>query len=316
MKKKVTYVITKSNWGGAQRYVFDLATALSPEKFEVSVACGGSGMLVQKLKKKGVRTIEVKSFQRDISFGKDARSVSELVKIFKQEKPDVVHLNSSKAGGIGALAAKIAGVPKIIFTVHGVPWDEDRNPISKFLIYMASQATFAMCDEVITVSKDNHARVPGSKLIYNGVAYMTFGSGEVIRKAFPPGVPITGTIGELTHNKNQIALLVAARENPAMYVAIVGEGELREMLEAKIREWGLSARVKLFGFMPAAEVLKGFDVFALPSLKEGLPYVLLEAKLAGLPIEATRVGGIGEILDGTPADFSLEKMVRETVKLY
>ena len=100
-------------------------------------------------------------------------------------------------------------------------------------------------------------------------------------------------------------------------MAIVGEGELRAALESKIREYRLEDRVKLFGFMPASEALRGFDVFALPSLKEGLPYVLLEAKQAGLPIEANRVGGIPEILDARDmGEFSLERMVQKTVQLY
>jgi glycosyltransferase involved in cell wall biosynthesis len=88
------------------------------------------------------------------------------------------------------------------------------------------------------------------------------------------------------------------------------------MLEQKIKEYGLTGRVKLFGFLPAAEVLKGFDTFALPSLKEGLPYVLLEAKAAGLPIVASQVGGIPEILQGKIEDFTLERMVKETAALY
>jgi glycosyltransferase involved in cell wall biosynthesis len=76
-------------------------------------------------------------------------------------------------------------------------------------------------------------------------------------------------------------------------------------------------RVNLFGYLPAANVLKGFDTFALPSLKEGLPYVLLEAKQAGLPIVANRVGGVGEILDAKDLrEFSLEQMVKKTAQLY
>jgi len=89
------------------------------------------------------------------------------------------------------------------------------------------------------------------------------------------------------------------------------------MLSNKIREYGLQKRVKLFGFLPASETLKGFDEFALPSIKEGLPYVLLEARFAGLPIVANRVGGVGEILDAQDLrEFSLDRMIEQTTRLY
>jgi glycosyltransferase involved in cell wall biosynthesis len=97
----------------------------------------------------------------------------------------------------------------------------------------------------------------------------------------------------------------------------VGDGENRQYLNKKIKEYGLDKRVILFGFMSADTVLRGFDTFALPSLKEGLPYVLLEAKSAGLPIVANRVGGVGEILDAKDmSEFSLENMLKKTVALY
>lgn len=318
MKRKVLYVITKANWGGAQRYVFDLATHLPKERFEASVAFGQSGLLAKKLQEATIATHPIASLQRDVSSTADIKSFFELYRLFKSERPDVVHLNSSKAGGIGALAARLAGIKNIIFTVHGLPEDEPRGALSRLLIKIATRLTFALCDTVITVSKDNQKRVHASVLVYNGIDLaMQFGSGEAIRRAFPAGAKITGTIGELNKNKNQQVLIEQAKNNPAMYVAIVGEGELRPQLEQKIKEYGLGDRVKLFGFMPATEALKGFDCFALPSLKEGLPYVLLEAKLAGLPVEASRVGGISEILDAKDmSEFSLERMIAQTAALY
>ncbi len=317
MKKKVTYVITKSNWGGAQRYVFDLATNLPKEQFDVSVVLGGDGVLAKKLQHEKTTIYRSLSMQRDVSVLADIKSFFELYRLFKRERPDVVHLNSSKAGGIGALAARLAGIKKIIFTVHGLPEDEPRGALSRLLIKIATRLTFVLCDTVITVSQENQRRVRGSVLIYNGIAPIQFGSGENIRRAFPAGAKITGTIGELTKNKNQIVLIEQAKNNPHMYVAIVGEGEDRTMLEAKIAKYGLVSQVKLFGFLPASEALKGFDTFALPSLKEGLPYVLLEAKQAGLPIVANRVGGVGEILDAKDMqEFSLETMLQKTIILY
>ena len=325
MKKKILFVITKSNWGGAQRYVYDLATALSKTEFEVSVAFGQMGRLADELRTAGIPTYQITSLQRDISLFADIRSFFELVQLFRIEKPDIVHLNSSKAAGIGALAARFAGVPRIVFTAHGWPFWENRNPFSRTLIYLFSWLTALLSHTVITIS-DYDLRVArkmpflGSKAvrIYNGIdQHMTFDSAHMIRNAFPTGAVITGTIGELNRNKNQQALIEQARNNPNMFVAIVGEGEERRMLEEKIKKYNLGDRVKLFGFIPANEVLLGFDIFALSSLKEGLPYVVLEAKLAGLPIAANRVGGVGEILDNkNPEKFSLAQMVEKTTSVY
>ncbi|HCR52400.1 TPA: hypothetical protein DIV48_01975 [Candidatus Kaiserbacteria bacterium] len=330
-KKKILFVITKSNWGGAQRYVYDLATSLPKDKFDVKVVFGGTGeadasqgVLAINLACAKIQGLYLKEFMRDISFFREPIVLITLINLFRREKPDIIHLNSSKAGGIGALAARLAGVKNIIFTVHGWPFLENRSFFAKFLIWFASWITILLCHKVICISTydlDIAKRMPFAShkaiLIHNGIVPMSLGSGEKIRKAFPPGAKIIGTIGELTHNKNQIQLIEKARARPDMYVAIVGFGEDWEMLESKIKEYGLEKRVKLFGFMRAEEALRGFDEFALPSLKEGLPYVLLEAKLAGLPIRANRVGGVGEILDAKDMDdFSLEKMVQKTIVLY
>lgn len=330
-KKKILFVITKSNWGGAQRYVFDLATGLA-KKADVRVALGGvgaanarEGLLAKRLRDAGIATYFVKSFMRDISVWRECFALYELVRLFRDVRPDVVHVNSSKAGGIGALAAHLVGVERIVFTVHGWPFAESRNIVWRAGALAGSWATALLCHTVIVITQLDLARgrlLPfcGAKmrLIYNGIdRNMPLGSGDVVRSAFPPGATITGTIGELTRNKNQIALVERARHDPEMYVAIVGEGEDRPMLEAKIRAYRLGDRVKLFGFVPASEALRGFDTFALPSLKEGLPYVLLEARAAGLPLEANRVGGVGDILDAPDmSQFSLEEMIERTAALY
>jgi glycosyltransferase involved in cell wall biosynthesis len=323
-KKKILFVITKSNWGGAQRYVYDLATNINKEQFVVSVAFGQSGQLAERLRTTGITTHPIYSLHRDVSLSTDIKSFFELLRLFRTEKPDVVHLNSSKAAGIGALAARLAGIKKIVFTVHGWPFLEDRSFVAKALIWFVSWFTVLLCHKVICISEYDLCiakRMPfiGNKAIriYNGIAPMSLGSGEKIRNAFPPGVKITGTVGELTRNKNQIALIEEVKNNPYTYVAIVGAGEDHMMLDEQIKKYQLQDRIKLFGFVPAEEALRGFDVFALPSLKEGLPYVLLEAKAANLPITANRVGGVGEILDAKDMNnFSLEQMVEKTKTIY
>lgn len=331
-KRKILFVITKSNWGGAQRYVYDLAMSLTEQGALVTVALGGTGeadagtgVLAKRLAAANVRTIFLHSFMRDLSPVRDLWAFFELARLFRTERPDVVHLNSSKAGLLGSIVARLTGMPRIIFTAHGWPFAEKRNFLWRAIAWIGSWKTALFSHAVIVITRSELAagkNLPFCStkmhLIRNGVELNpVLGSGEIIRMAFPPGARITGTVGELTHNKNQIALIEQARSNPDMFVAIVGEGEDRPYLMDKIEEYGLEKRVRLFGFLPADDALRGFDVFALPSLKEGLPYVLLEAKAAGLPIVANRVGGVGEILDAKDmGEFSLERMVEKTTALY
>src|SRR3989344_2148103 len=115
-KKKVLFIITKGNFGGAQRYVFDLATNLPKEKFEVVVACGEGNLLVERLGAEKIRAVKMSSSQRDINIIKDSKTFFEILRLIREEKPDVLHVNSSKAGGLGALAGRLTGIHKIIFT--------------------------------------------------------------------------------------------------------------------------------------------------------------------------------------------------------
>lgn len=325
MRKKILFIITKANWGGAQRYVFDLVTHLPKDQFEVAVALGGTGTLQKRLHDAGIPVIQLKSVQRDLSMGTDVAGFANIYRTIRSYRPDVVHLNSSKAGGLGALAARLCGTPRIIFTAHGWPFmEKKRNPAWRLFALLGSWETALLSKKVICVSDHElkiARRMPFVRnkavRIYNGIDFtMRFGLGNVIRNSFPPGVKITGTVGELNQNKNQQALIEEAKNNSAMYVAIVGEGEMRGALEALIRKYGLASRVKLFGFIPASEVMRGFDRFALPSLKEGLGYVLLEARAAGLPIIANRIGGVSEALEKPMSEFSLQKMVSKTAALY
>src|SRR3989344_1038967 len=103
---KILYCITKSNWGGAQRYVYDLATHL-PAEFEAAVVLGGDGALKTRLEIAGIPTIPLSRLERDIHIRGDIKTFFELLGIFRRERPDIIHLNSSKMGILGTLAARI-----------------------------------------------------------------------------------------------------------------------------------------------------------------------------------------------------------------
>ncbi|KKU05859.1 MAG: putative membrane protein [Parcubacteria group bacterium GW2011_GWA2_45_30] len=325
-KKKILYVITKSVWGGAQRYVFDLATELPRDKFEVVAASGGSGPLITKLHSAGIRTIDIPAFQRDIHVIKELQTFWQLFKLFRQEKPDIIHLNSSKAGGLGALAAFFYNFLQttnyklqatVLFTVHGWGFNESRTGWQKFLIKLATRISAAFQNKIILINNADYkaARtfIPERKLwlIPNGIRMpdflprreaLEFFKKNTIR-APASNTVIIGTIAELTKNKGLFYLIDAINQikqrttNNKLQTIIIGEGENRKKLQDQIKQCGLENTIFFTGFIPdAARYLKAFNIFVLPSLKEGLPYTLLEAMAAGLPTVAANVGGISDII--------------------
>lgn len=315
--KKILYIITKSNFGGAQRYVYELATGLPPEHTEAVVACGGNGLLKDKLESVGIRTVTIKSFERDINLSKELHSMYELYTLIKKECPDVIHLNSSKAGGSGALVARLCGVKNIIYTAHGWPFYEPRNIVWRSLVWFFSYLTTLLVHHVIVVSRHDYdgAHMPGLihkiRLIHTALPEIVFESKENARATLFPSSVIDAhkddlwlvSTGEHTRNKNLGALVNALahlRElgHNNLFLTIMSDGEERAQLENIVTLYGLQSRVYFTGFVPEARTfLRAFDIFLMPSWKEGFPYGLLEAGAAGLAVVASNVGGIPEVIE-------------------
>jgi glycosyltransferase involved in cell wall biosynthesis len=317
MKTKALLVVTKSNFGGAQRYVYDVATNLPKDRFDVTVAFGPGpdgkpGRLARLLAESGVRTILVPELARDIRLTDDYKAFRALVRLFRTEAPDVIHLNSSKAGGLGALAGRIVGIRRIIFTSHGLPFDEDRGALATFAIRIATWATLLLAHHTITVANDTFERAKRMPfvrrrvmLIHNGILTPNFLSHDEARRdmrTLDPSIPESslwiGSIGELHPNKDYATAIemVGFLESDA-HLVVIGDGELKEKLLAKAEEAGVSARVHFLGHIPeAARYLRAFDAFLLTSRKEGLPYVLLEAGYGYMPVVASDTAGVRDVI--------------------
>lgn len=306
---KVFYFITKSNWGGAQQYVFDLACASKKAGFFSMVYAGGSGRLFDALQKEGISTGKLRASERDINLGKDINLFFEIFEILKNEKPDVIHVNSSKIGGLGALAGRIAGVPKIIFTAHGWPFKEDVFFVKRWAMWFLSWLTAMLSHKVIVPSRDDLMKGVSMTFVSNKMTYIPHGreihgvlKKEEARRFLQSLLPIPtdklwfGINAELHPNKGYKYLLESFVDIDA-YLVCMSDGEEREVLLKQVKELGIKDKVFFLGFVPdGARYMSAFDIFILSSLKEGLPYVLLEAASLGLPTIATRVGGAPEII--------------------
>ncbi len=309
-KKKILFLITKGNFGGAQRYVFDLALYFSRE-YAVTVGMGAGGTLRTLLEQKGIRTISIPNLERNVNPLKDIRSFFSILSIIREEKPHILHLNSSKIGGMGSLAGRVCQVPHIIFTGHGWAFNEDRSLFSKVLITFFHWITIIFSHTTIAVSKRIeeqiiHLPCIKSKVvhIYNGIDSFFLEEKAVARKKIAPQISATtwiGTISELHKNKGlDFAIRGVApllREDPSRVFVVIGGGEELHSLKQLAVTLEIQKQVLLVGFISdARSLLKAFDIFTLTSRTDSFPYAPLEAGLAEVPVLASSVGGVPEII--------------------
>lgn len=330
-KQKILFVITQGEWGGAQRYVYDLATELTGQ-WTVAVAVGEPAHrrdLQEKLEKRNTKSEadeKIKVFQlrhlvRRIAPYHDLAALRELMKLYRQEQPDIVHLNSSKAGLLGSLATRSLlsahRSPAIVYTAHGWVFNEPVGWWRRTLYWYLEKWTTNQKNAVIVLSRHDQASARRLGLPANRIHCIPLGltptsltltraqARELIGAQLPtplsPATPWFGTVANLYRTKGLDILTEAVGRLPASLPPaqffIIGEGPERPRLESLIKKYRLEGRMHLLGAITnAAVLLPAFDCFVLPSRKEGLPYTLLEASAARLPIIATTVGGIPELI--------------------
>lgn len=308
-QKRILYVITKASWGGAQRYVYDLATYEKAQGNEVALLYGEGGLLATELERAGIRTLALPSLMRDIKVQREWGAFIALQKLIASEKPDIIHVNSSK-GGLALLAARFTRVPRIIFTAHGWAFNESRPFLQRMLLRVVYVVTVLLSHTTICVS-DAVARdvtwVPFIKrkltVIRNGVDAPVFlKRAEARVKLGEVGTrTVLGMLAELHPTKRVEDAVRALKElkdeYPNLVLVVFGEGEDRERISALVEQLRLADSVMLRGFVHDASTLLGaFDMFLMPSRTEALGYAAIEAGYAGLPVIASRVGGLPEII--------------------
>lgn len=319
---KVFNVITKLAVGGAQETALAYCSHLDPTYWDASIVTGPErspeGDLFDEAARRGVPLRIVPSLGRRVDPVKDVRALLELIRLFRRERPDIVHTHSSKAGLVGRLAARMARVPVVVHTVHGWSFHEGMSPVGR-AVAVRLERLAARWTSTLVVVTDTDAEIGGAEGIGTWGQYALVrsavdvdrlrraaGSRAEARKALgiPEGVPVMGTVTRLCAQKDPTTLLRAARavvdRRPDAHLIVVGDGPLRVEVEKLLDELGLRSNVSLLGpRTDIATLLPGFDAFVLSSRWEGLPRVVVEAMAVGVPVVATDVGGIGDaVTDG------------------
>lgn len=297
-KIKILYIMPSLSSGGAEHFLFDLIYNLNEEIFDPYLLLfNGKGFFYPDAIEKGIKIKVLKK-----RFKLDVFNFYQIYRYVKKIKPDIVH---TQLGGdiYGKLAAKLVGIKKIISTEQNVS-----NSYKKIILFF-KKITASFSDKIIAISsavkKDIilKYKIPVNKvdLIFNGVDIEKFKQEKYIEKKTIKNKDkiIIGSIGRLTPQKNFILLFRALSKikDYNFECFIVGDGELKEILEKKIVEMNLENKVKLLGTRKdIKEFLAKLDFFVLPSKWEGLGVVLLEAGMAKLPVLASATGGILDII--------------------
>jgi len=316
-RHRVLHVITRLIVGGAQENTLLTVEGLQRDGWEVDVAAGlqtgAEGSLWEVAEAQGLSSRPVRNLVREINPLKDSLALAALFQMMRKRKYSIVHTHSSKAGILGRLAARMAGVPVIVHTVHGWGFHEHMSAPRRALFILLERVTAHFTNCLITVSSSDQklglthgiGKADRYRLIRSGIELDRFAKSSSdsaqlrIELGIPEGRPVVGSVTRLSPQKAPLdlgeAIVRVGRAMPEVQFVIVGDGPQRPDLERYLGERDLLDRTLMVGLREDVEnFLPLFDVFVLSSLWEGLPRVLPQAMAAGLPIVCTGTEGSRE----------------------
>jgi glycosyltransferase involved in cell wall biosynthesis len=309
---RVLHVVGESRYGGAARIILRLGQIAEAEGWHVDVLTTDP-IFQQAVRQFGLGLVDLDVIRREIRPIWDLGGLVRLRRFLRRESYQVVHTHTSKAGFVGRLAARLAGVPVIIHTAHGFAFHES-SPAPPRIFYSALERIASRwCDRIVTVSEFHRTWAIELGMsdpqrivaIPNGIADIARtrrASLADVRHEMGAGPDdlVILSMARLAPDKGLEYLIEAAsilpRVGRRMQFVIAGDGPHRDHLEYLASARGVSDRVKFLGFREdVGDLLAATDLIVLPSLREGLSIALLEAMAAARPIIATSIGSQREV---------------------
>jgi glycosyltransferase involved in cell wall biosynthesis len=324
---KILHIITRLDMGGSAQNTLLTCKKLSV-KYEMVLVHGLSHESrmtdiekqiveegIKAAKKQGIKVIPLSAMVRSINPVKDFWALLSLVRLIIEERPYIIHTHSSKAGLLGRLAAKIAGVPQIVHTPHGHVFYGHFGPIASKVFLWIEKIFSRFTDRIVALTdgeKNDYEKLsvcPSEKLlkIHSGVDVAQYmkPNGNMVEKKRSLGLDqneaVIGFVGWLLPIKGPVYLIKAMEyvwpEHPEASLVFVGKGHLDVDLRAQALRMNANGRVKFLGWREDInEIMPILDMLVLPSLNEGMGRVLVEAMAAGKPVVASNVGGIPDLV--------------------
>jgi glycosyltransferase involved in cell wall biosynthesis len=297
-RPRLLYIITRAERGGAQAHVLEVAQGMR-EHFEVHVATGHEGFLTDACRKAGIPVHIIPHLQREVNPLLDACAWFETLRLCRRLRPNLIHAHTWKSGFIGRSVALICGIPSI-YTVHMWPFGPSLpftwqlfGPHFERLAARWSKRLITVSTSAAEVGREYRIAPPSRIVaIENGIGDCA-GRAQLERR----DVPVLAMVARFTLLKDHETLLraFAAMAAPAKLL-LVGDGPTRAAAEKLVSELKIGAKVEFTGERgDIAELLTEVDIFVLASKNELLPISIIEAMRAGLPVVASRLGGIPQL---------------------
>lgn len=342
---KIVHIITRLIVGGAQENTLLSCEGQHDLGHEVTLITGPplgpEGSLMDRATSYGYGVEVIDDMRRSILPLKDWRSYRWMIQRLREIQPDVVHTHSSKAGIIGRWAARRAGVPRIIHTIHGLAFTASTSPIVNNVYKVLERKAAPITHKIVCVADAMREQSLAAN-IGTREQYVTVYSGMETAAFLNPPVPraqvrkqlglqdediAVGTIARLFDLKGHEDLLDIAPRLCAEFRTLkflwIGDGLLREQFETRIAQMRLQDRFILTGLVPPAripELVNAMDILVHPSRREGLARALPQGSLAGIPDVAYDIDGNREaVIDGETGfvinPFDQEKLAQAIEKL-
>jgi glycosyltransferase involved in cell wall biosynthesis len=317
MMIKVLHIHTLPVISGSGINTFLSMQGMDRNLYEVELACAPGGRLIPLVQENHMKVRSFKNMVQPLHPLKDTLTLLDLTAFFKRNFYHVVHTHNSKAGFLGRLAAKLAGVPVIVHTVHGFAFHDEEPLWRQVLFRNLERLGSHWCDKMIFISqpliewalKDHIVGEEKIAKIYSGIQLDQFcpvksEEKNKIRNKWnlKQKDHVVGIVSKLWEGKGHGVLIEAFKllkeKNTDAKLVIVGEGHLYDELFRMVDTNGLRESVLFTGFqMDVSEIIATFDVAVLPSFFEGMGRVILEAMAMERPVVASRVGGIPDLIE-------------------
>lgn len=321
MAIRTLQIIDRLNVGGPTKYVTWLAAGLDPEEFETLLVTGtippGEGDMAWFTREAGVTPVIIPEMSRELS-PKDLLVLWKLLVLMFRYQPDIVHTHKAKAGAVGRAAALIYRLVtgkrcQIVHIYHGHIFHSYYGRLkTTFFLTIERWLARLATDRILTISAQQREEIGGTfrvghpdqhQVIPYGLDFSTT-SGPTLHEVLgitDRSIPLVGLVGRLCEVKNHEMFIEAAailheRQIPVRFV-ILGDGHLREELEAQVRAKGLTETVLFTGFRDdVMNLYADLTLVAITSLNEGTPFTLIEGMNFGVPAVATAVGGVVDLM--------------------